>query len=141
MENAGEGIILPTIETIVGINRLFISTTGGYYNPPKNLRNLSSLEWALDVIQCPSLFGIDPYPTLPEKAALLSWTIINDHVFHDGNKRTGLATIRLVILDNKCDFNITNDEIVNMARDIVNYHETEVTKPFLANWIALIMQR
>ena len=140
MENSGKGIIVPTIEEIVGLNCLFISTTGGFFNPPDNLRNTSSLKWALEVIRCPSLFGIDPYPTLPEKASLLAWTIINDHVFNDGNKRTGLATIRITILDNGCEFNISNDEIVAMARDIANYRKTEVTKPFLADWIADCMK-
>lgn len=36
-----------------------------------------------------SAFGEDVYPTLEEKAANLLYFIVKNHVFNDGNKRTG----------------------------------------------------
>jgi death on curing protein len=41
-----------------------------------------------------SAFGIDAYPTLPEKAAALLDSIVGNHALVDGNKRLGwLATV------------------------------------------------
>lgn len=135
MGNFSERIIVPTINELIETNKLFIVETGGVFFPPDNLINFSSLEWALDIIQCPFIFGENPYPRLSDKAALLSWTIINNHVFYDGNKRTGMATIRILILNNGYQFNATNDEITQMARCIANYRESKITKTDLSTWI------
>ena len=41
-----------------------------------------------------SAFGVDAYPTLPEKAAALLDSIVGNHALVDGNKRLGwLATV------------------------------------------------
>jgi death-on-curing protein len=72
------------------------------------------LEWVLDAIQCP-LFGIDPYPTLVEKAALLAWTIIDGHVFHDGNKRTGISALKIFLRVNGYDTKASDDELIEVA--------------------------
>jgi death on curing protein len=40
-----------------------------------------------------STFGIDAYPTLPEKAAALLDSIIGNHALVDGNKRLGWLAI------------------------------------------------
>ncbi len=36
------------------------------------------------------LFGVPSYPTLSDKAALYFFSVICNHIFSDGNKRTGL---------------------------------------------------
>jgi prophage maintenance system killer protein len=50
-------------------------------------------------------------------------------------KRTGMATIRILILNNGYQFNATNDEITQMARCIANYRESKITKTDLSTWI------
>ena len=41
-----------------------------------------------------SAFGVDAYPTLPEKAAALLDSVVGNHALVDGNKRLGwLATV------------------------------------------------
>jgi len=73
-----------------------------------------SLEWVLEAIQYP-LFGADRYPTLVEKAAMLAWIIIRDHVFYDGCKRTGMSALESIIEWNGCQLNATIDEVVEVA--------------------------
>ena len=87
----------PTRQDVIQINRRQIETSHGTFISPDNIRNDNSLEWVLDAIRHP-LFAVDMYPTVAEKAAVLAWTIINGHVFHDGNKRTGLIAA-LTFLD------------------------------------------
>lgn len=140
MENSRKRIVVPTIREIVETNRLFIKTTGGDFYPPDNLIYPNGLKWALEIIQCPFLFGEPIFPLLPDKASLLAWTIINDHVFYDGCKRTGMAIIRIMVLSNKFPFTATNEEIIDMAYKIYYYRKSGVTKEKLSTWINERMQ-
>ncbi|MCW1970931.1 MAG: type II toxin-antitoxin system death-on-curing family toxin [Anaerolineae bacterium] len=49
------------------------------------------------------IFGQALHPDLFDKAATLMYKIIVGHVFHDGNKRTGLASAQLLIMRNGYD--------------------------------------
>lgn len=92
-----EPVKILKFEEVVEINRRMVLTFGGFYTEgDDNLANSGSLVYILGAIQS-SFFGHDPYPTLLEKAAALAWQIIRAHVFHDGNKRTGMEACRLVL--------------------------------------------
>jgi death-on-curing protein len=83
-----------------------IARFGGIFLPgDRNLANPGSLEHVLDAVQFP-LFGQDAYPTLLKKAAAIAWRIIVGHVFHDGNKRTGMEACRLFLELNGCEMRI-----------------------------------
>jgi death-on-curing protein len=94
------------------------------------------LKWALEIIQCPFLFGDPIYPLLHDTAALLAWTIINDHVFLDGNKRTAMATIKIMALSNGYPFSAGDDEIIDVAHKIRDYRFSGFTTEQLASWIS-----
>lgn len=120
----------PTRQDVIQINRRQIETSHGTFISPDNIRNDHSLEWVLDAIRHP-LFAVDMYPTVAEKAAVLAWTIINGHVFHDGNKRTGMHTMELFLRQNGYKLNATNKEIVAIgirmghARDLAQHCNLE----------------
>jgi death on curing protein len=82
--------VYPTLEDICLINRQMIERSGGSFFPPDNLLYSGKLDYLLASIAGP-IFGHDRYPTLHEKAAGLTERIIVGHIFHDGNKRTGVA--------------------------------------------------
>jgi death-on-curing protein len=95
-----------TVADIVTVNRSMITRFGGFYvEADQNLGNPGALEYVFEAIQG-SLFGQDLYPTLIEKAAVLCWKIIRNHVFHDGNKRTGMEVCRLFLDLNGYDMRI-----------------------------------
>jgi len=50
-----------------------------------------------------------------EKAAILAWIIIDDHVFYDGCKRTGMSALILLVELNGYWLQATNDELVQTA--------------------------
>lgn len=114
MGETGRAIVFPTIEQIVELNRLLIAETTGFHNGRDNLRNRNQLEWVLEAIQHP-LLGLDPYPTIVEKSARLSWTIVADHVFIDGNKRTGMSTLLIFLDANNYFLKASDDDIVEQA--------------------------
>jgi death-on-curing protein len=66
---------------------------GVFFSHDNNLANPGSLDHVLEAIEG-SLFGQELYPTLFEKGAAIAWRIIKGHVFHDGNKRTGMEACR-----------------------------------------------
>jgi len=54
--------------------------------------------------------GEDLYPTLIEKAAALSFSLIKNHPFVDGNKRIGHAALETFLLLNGQEIEATVDE-------------------------------
>jgi death-on-curing protein len=135
VENSVERIIIPTVEEIAKVNQSLIDETGGAFYLQYNLRNSAGLEWALGTIQCPILYGVNTCPKFSDKTALVAWTIINDHVFYDGNKRTGMAVIRIMHLDNNIQFYATDNEFIETARKVMDYRESGFTKDVLSKWI------
>ncbi len=60
------------------------------------------------------------FPTVTDKAVRLSYGLIENHPFHDGNKRIG-ALILLIMLDlNNIEFEITNQELEQVILDVAS---------------------
>jgi len=113
----GGALQVLTLDEIVEINRRMILRFGGiFFEADANLANRGSLEHVLVQIQFP-LFGQQRFPTALEKAAAICWRIITDHVFHDGNKRTGMEACRLFLELNGYSMRI-DQEIVSIALKI-----------------------
>ncbi len=71
------------------INRKTIESHGGNFIDPNNFLNEANLDYLIEIVQS-EMFGEPLYPTLSEKAGLYMYNIISNHIFQDGNKRTGL---------------------------------------------------
>ena len=63
----------------------------------------------------------DLYPTIREKAAALLESIIKNHPFLDGNKRTGYTLCRLILNENDIDIMASDNEkydfIIQIAKN------------------------
>jgi death-on-curing protein len=127
-------LIFPTREDIINLNRYHIESTGGFYQGVENLLNPGSLEWVLDAIQYP-LFGVEHYPTLVEKAALLAWTIIDGHIFHDANKRTGISALKIFLRANGYDIVTSGDELIEVALKIAESSKEDYSTEGFTQWI------
>ena len=60
------------------------------------------------------------YPTIHEKAAALIESIVKNHPFVDGNKRTGYVMMRLFLLNNGFDIQASQDEKYTFVISIAN---------------------
>ena len=78
---------------IIDSNFEVIRMFGGNYIPPYNLLNESALDYLVEIIEFGILFGEEMYPTLESKAAIYLYNITENHIFSDGNKRTGLDSM------------------------------------------------
>ncbi|CAH1001112.1 hypothetical protein LEM8419_02047 [Neolewinella maritima] len=67
--------------------------------PPESLLHGESLEYLVETVQA-EMFGAPLYPTLADKAALYMFNIVSNHIFQDGNKRTGLEAANVFIQAN-----------------------------------------
>ncbi len=87
-----------TLGEILEIYRRVMEQSGGMVS----VRDMGALESA--VAQPRMTFaGEDLYPTVIEKAAALGFSIIQNHPFIDGNKRTGHAAMETFLLLNGCE--------------------------------------
>ena len=84
-----------TVVEVLNLHRQVIEESGGALG----IRDLGSLESA--VAQPKMTFGgKDLYPTIIEKASALGFSLIKNHPFLDGNKRTSHAAMEIFLVLN-----------------------------------------
>lgn len=134
MGEISQSLKFPTRGNILWLNRRHLENTGGEFFEPENLLNPNSLEWVLEAIQYP-LFGEALYPTMVEKSAILGWTIIDGHVFYDGNKRTGMAALEIFLKLNGYYLDATNDEMEKVAICIASAGKSNYSYDEFVQWV------
>jgi death-on-curing protein len=104
------------------IHDILIKTFGG----SNGIRNVDLLQSAL---QRPySTFeGKDLYNSPIKKAAALIESILNNHPFIDGNKRTGYVLMRLLLLEHGLDIEASQEDkylfVIKLASGKINYND------------------
>lgn len=109
-----------TLAKALEIHQLAIEEFGG----SDGLRDEGTLLSALE--RPNSGFGdVEFYPSAAEKAAALLESIVKNHPFVDGNKRTGYTLARLTLLKSDFDLVATTDErydfVVKIASGEMEY--------------------
>jgi len=72
-------------------------------------------------------FGEDLYPTIPDKAAALFHSLISNHPFPDGNKRTAILVTEQFFVANGYWPLLSSDEMYDTAKQIASYRERGIT--------------
>jgi death on curing protein len=94
-----------TLGEVLDLHSRVMESTGGSLG----LHSLAALESA--VAQPRMTFdGVELYPSLADKAAALGFSIIQNHPFIDGNKRTGHAALEAFLLLNDHEIVASEDE-------------------------------
>jgi death on curing protein len=97
---------------IITINQKTILAHGGKFMPPSNYLNEHYLDYLLEIVSA-EMFGKQMYPEISDKAGLYMYNIIANHIFQDGNKRTGLESAILFLRINGLNLSqeLTNNDI------------------------------
>jgi death-on-curing protein len=66
--------------------------------------------------------GLDAYPSIHEKAAALMHSLIRNHPFIDGNKRTAVVATFTFYMLNGWEVRAENSEVVALAVDVAEGH-------------------
>jgi len=115
------------IKEVEQIHKLLIDTFGGSHG----IRDLSALESAL-VRPFQTFDNKELYSTPIDKAASLIESILNNHPFIDGNKRTGYVLARLFLLQNGVDIKASQQDkyefVMNIASGKMRFEE-------IASWL------
>lgn len=99
-----------TIAQVLYIHDRVIETSGGHHG----VRDLNGLAAAVAAPQA-GIADRELYPTLLEQAAALVRSLIQNHPFVDGNKRTGVAAAGLFLEDHGWELIATNEELEEFA--------------------------
>lgn len=108
-----------TLEEVLERHRQVLEQSGG----SAGIRDLGLLESA--IAQPRQTFsGINLYPTIVDKAAILGYLIVMNHPFVDGNKRTGHASMETLLGMNGMEIIAPPDEqesiILSLASGSLN---------------------
>lgn len=114
-----------TAEQALFLHYRLVSETGGEHG----VRDLGLLESAIARPQA-TFDRQELYPDIFEKAAALMESLINNHPFVDGNKRTGIACAVLFLKQNGISFSAKNPELEKFTLRVAsaNAGRSEIAK-------------
>lgn len=116
-----------TPEQVLFLHSRLVKETGGAHG----VRDLSMLLLGLGRPQ-PTFDGLESYPDHFVKAAALMDSLIRDHPFVDGNKRTAIAACALFLRRNSLSLRVQNEE---MARFTLACAQSQVELKQIAAWL------
>ncbi len=116
-----------TLEDVLELHIEIINEIGGSHG----IKEQNGLDSAL--AQPQMTFGSeDFYPTVAEKAAALAFSLIQNHPFHDGNKRVGHGAMELFLNLNGYDFADILDE---QERVILAVASSKMGREEFTEWV------
>ena len=116
-----------TLDAVLAIHDDMIERYGGSYG----IRDLGLIQSALARPQA-SFGGEDLYPTVLDKAAALFHSLIFNHAFMDGNKRTSMTATARFLYINNYELIAEKDEFVAFPLRVENKH---LNLEEIAEWI------
>ena len=116
-----------TLNEVLELHHQLIEQYGG----SKGIRDLGALE---SVLAQPRMTfgGEDLYPTVIEKAAAIGFSLIKNHPFVDGNKRTGHAAMETFLVLNGHEIEATIDE---QEKVILQVASGDLDRKAFTNWL------
>jgi death-on-curing protein len=115
------------IEEVEKIHDILVEKFGG----AKGIRDRGTLESAIGR-PFQTFDGKDLYPNPVDKAAAIFQSIISNHPFVDGNKRTAYVLMRLILKENKLDIHVGQDEKYEF---VIKAAKGELTFDNIKDWI------
>lgn len=109
---------LLTPEQVLFIHARLVAETGGMHG----VLDIGLLESAVARPQA-TFDGTELYTTLFVKAAALLDSLINNHPFVDGNKRTGIAAAALLLRLNGYRLTASNPELESFTLQVATIHQ------------------
>jgi death-on-curing protein len=114
-------------EQILFLHARLISETGG----SQGVRDLGLLVSAVERPQA-TFEGSELYPDIFTKAAALTHSLIQNHPFVDGNKRTGVAAAAIFLLGNGLRLIAKNSEVETFTLSVAR---GEQEMPDIGSWL------
>jgi death-on-curing protein len=120
-----------TLNEVLTLHERLLAQTGG----PSGVRDIGGLESALAQPRM-TFDGAELYPSIYEKAAALGFSIIQNHPFLDGNKRTGHAAMEIFLLLNGFEIKRLTDEQENIVLQVAS---GAMSRKAFSDWVNSVM--
>lgn len=115
-----------TPEQVLFIHYRLIEETGGSHG----IRDIALLQSAI-ARPMAAFGGDDLYPDIFTKAAALMHSLIKNHPFIDGNKRTAITSASILLIRNGYQLNASNKELERFTLKVASKN-TEIEE--IAKW-------
>lgn len=122
-----------TLEEVLELHRLVLELSGGL----AGVRDLGGLDSAVAQPQM-AFGGRELYPTMPEKAAALGFSLVCNHPFVDGNKRVGHAAMETFLVLNAWELAAGVDE---QEQVILRLAAGSLKREQFVAWVQLHLQQ
>jgi len=121
-----------TLKEVQSIHDVLIDKFGG----SKGIRDRGILESAINR-PYQTFDQNELYPLTVDKAAAIFESIISNHPFVDGNKRTAYVLMRLILLENNLDIHAEQDERYEF---VISAAKGEIKFDKIREWLTNHMQ-
>ena len=123
-----------TLSELLQLHRHLVERSGGSVG----IHSVAALESALAQPRM-TFSGEDLYPSITEKAAALGFSLVRNHPFVDGNKRTGHAAMEVFLILNSFEIGASVDE---QEQIILQLAAGELERKAFTEWLrAHVMER
>lgn len=105
--------------------------------PPFSMANEHNIDALIKLPQS-RFFGVEQYPTIESKAAIIFFTINKKHIFPNANKRFSVLCLSVFLEANGKELNVSADELTKKAlwlAQTTHTHNFDDIKQELENWI------
>ena len=93
---------------------------------PSEFRDIRLIESAVNR-PLQSAFGRSIHRTVVEKAAALFHSLITNHPFANGNKRTAVIAVDLFLIANGYDLYLSQEEMYRLAKETAQHNELSIS--------------
>jgi len=118
-----------TLSEVLELHHRVIARSGGALG----VLNLGALESALAQLRI-TFGGQELYSGVIEKASALGFSLIQNHPFVDGNKRTGHASMEIFLVLNDYEIHASVDE---QERIVLEVASGKMDRPTFLAWLRL----
>lgn len=125
------------IVALHGILTAVFENDGAERMPPFRIVDEAALD-ALLMTPKQSIYGREIYPSLPEKAAIIYYTVNKRHLFVNGNKRMSVVCVLHFLFQNGYKLAVTAEELTEVTLQIARSdpHDFPRIKQELVAWIS-----
>lgn len=104
-----------TVDNILLFHKKIIKETGG----SEGIRDIKLIESGLNRAFV-TFDGNDLYPETIDKIAIITYSLVKNHGFVDGNKRIGVATMVLLLKLNNIDIEFSQKELIELGLKVAD---------------------
>ena len=111
--------------------------------PPFSMANEHNIDALIKLPQS-IYFGVEQYPTLESKAAIIFFTINKKHIFPNANKRFSVLCLSVFLEANGKELSVPADELTKKAlwlAQTTHTHNFDDIKQELESWIGQNIQQ